>query len=197
MKEIKMGEAQIIKGNVAVADYFVLEAQAGQKYEYLDGKVLAMAGGTPRHSQLCANATRLFGEALDQRDDCIVYDSNLKIEVPSIHSFLYPDGSIVCGELQFSEGRKDSIQNPVLIIEVLSDSTESYDRGDKFRRYRNLPSLKEYVLISQNSRQIEVFFRKEANHWLYSVYSQPEEMLRFHSLGLELAVGAFYRKVEV
>ncbi len=192
-----MGEASASKGTYTLADYFALEAQAEQRHEYRNGQVWAMAGGTPRHSQLCANATRLLSEALDQRADCIVYDSNLKIEIESPHSFLYPDGSVVCGELQFSEGRKDSIQNPLLILEVLSDSTESYDRGDKFRRYRSNPSLQEYVLISQNTMQIEVFFRKEAKHWLYSVYTQPEEQVTFHALSLEIAVGGFYRKVEV
>ena len=152
-----MGVAEPVK-RLTEAEYLDLERNLEFKNEFFGGEMFAMSGGTPLHSQIAANLVREFGNQLKQRD-CIVYNSDLRLKVEATGLFTYPDLSVVCGPLQFAPGTDDTLVNPTLIVEVLSDSTEAYDRGKKFENYRQIPSLCEYLLVSQKEPRIERFAR--------------------------------------
>jgi Uma2 family endonuclease len=135
------------------AAYLAAEELSETKHEYLCGEVFAMAGGTPEHAALMAAITVELGTALRGRP-CRVYSSELRIRIDVTDLSTYPDVSVVRGELKTSSIDRNAITNPILIIEVLSDSTEAYDRGEKFSHYRRLPSLREYLLLSQHQPRI-------------------------------------------
>jgi len=144
-------------------DYLALEQATDQRHEWLDGQGYAMAGGTPLHGELAISVgSELRGIALSC--GCRVFSSDVKVRVLATKLATYPDLSVVCGALQTSPQDDNALTNPALLVEVLSDGTERYDRGDKFAHYRHLPALKDYVLVSQHTRRIEVYSR-EGDHW--------------------------------
>ncbi len=144
-------------------DYLALEQSTDQRHEWLDGQAYAMAGGTPPHGALAISVgSELRGMAL--RCGCQVFSSDVKVRVLATKLVTYPDLSVVCGALQTSPQDDNALTNPALLVEVLSDGTEKYDRGEKFAHYRHLPTLKDYVLVSQHTRRIEVYSR-EGDHW--------------------------------
>jgi len=144
-------------------DYLALEQATDQRHEWLDGQVYAMAGGTPGHGELAiAVGAELRGFAL--ACGCRVFSSDVKVRVLATGLVTYPDLSVVCGALQTSPEDRNAVTNPALLVEVLSDGTEKYDRGERFAHYRHLPTLKDYVLVSQHTRRIEVYSR-EGDHW--------------------------------
>jgi Uma2 family endonuclease len=173
-------------------EYLALERASEQKHEYADGEIFAMAGGTREHSLTAANIIRELGEALIERP-CEVHTSDLRVRVPSGRYF-YPDASIVCGRLELEDATRDTLLNPTLLVEVLSDSTEAYDRGNKFAHYRGLASFKEYVLASQKEPLVEVFRRQADGSWVMRVYGAGERA-RLDSVGCELDVDRAYLKV--
>jgi len=136
------------------SEYLERERLADYKSEFFDGEVFAMSGGTPPHSQIAANLISEFNSKLKGRP-CVVYTSDLRLKVEATGLLTYPDFSVICGPLQFAEGTDDTVVNPRLVGEVLSDSTEAYDRGKKFENYRQMPSLREYLLVSQKEARIE------------------------------------------
>jgi len=147
------------------AEYLELERRAESKSEFFCGEMFAMAGGTPVHSQIATNLVRELGNKLKGRP-CVVYNSDLRLKVEVTGLITYPDLSVVCGPLQFAAGTDDTVVNPTVVVEVLSDSTEAYDRGRKFENYRQMPSLHEYLLVSQKEPRIEQFVRQENGQWL-------------------------------
>lgn len=158
-----MGEAAS-KPYVSYADYLALEAKTGTKHEWLDGVVYDMAGGTPDHAGL-ALAVGSELRAQLRGKPCRVFSSDLKIRVLATGLATYPDLGVVCGTLETDPEDANAATNPKVLVEVLSDSTEGYDRGEKFAHYRRIPSLREYVLVSQNEPHIEVFRKNEAGKW--------------------------------
>lgn len=130
-------------------EYLVRERQAAFKSEFIQGEVFALAGGSPMHSLIAANFVREAGNGL-KGSRCKVFTSDLRVRVNPAGLYTYPDASIVCGELEFNDEHQDTVTNPTLLVEVLSDSTAKYDRGTKSVLYRQIPSLKELTLISQN-----------------------------------------------
>lgn len=175
-------------------EYLATEANAEFKSEYYDGEVFAMTGGSPQHSMICFNLIRRIGEAADQRD-CIGFESNMKLEISPKNAFVYPDIMVVCGRPELAPGCTDAITNPTLIIEVLSPSTESFDRGKKFEYYRALPSLKEYVLVSQNRPAVETFFKQDERNWLFTAVNGLSKSIVLQSLDDEIALQDIYKKV--
>lgn len=131
---------------ISAEAYLEMAPDSEEKYEYHDGTHWAMSGGSYQHSIICSNVNRRVAEKLDDKPGYYVFESNLKVYIPEYSNYLFPDASITCGNTRFAEGRNDVLLNPVLIIEVLSPSTEIYDRRDKFEKYRSLVSLREYVL---------------------------------------------------
>ncbi len=189
-------EQALIKNQIwSKEEYLKLEASNAYRSEYHKGDIFAMAGGSYKHSAICSNLHRRIGNLLNGKD-CISFDGNLKLSIPEHNAFVYPDMMVVCGKIEFYENQNDIIQNPVLIVEVLSPSTESFDRGGKFEYYRSLASLTEYVLISQKSPIVETYYRQSEKNWLYSVVKGLEENLVLQSLSIGIALTEIYQKVE-
>src|SRR5438552_18197987 len=138
------------------AEYLRLERQAEVRSEFLDGEMFAMAGGTRAHSLI---ATNLAGElrARLKATHCVAYNADLRVKVEATGLFTYPDVSILCCEQRFLDQEQDTLLNPTVMIEVLSDSIEAYDRGKKFGQYRQIPTCRDYLLVSQNESRIEQF----------------------------------------
>jgi len=178
-------------------EYFELEENALEKYEYYDGEIWAMSGGSFRHSRLCSNINYELNGKARNRKDYVSLESNLKISIQKYSHYVYPDASVLCGKPIFEENRTDIILNPLLIVEVLSPSTENYDRTKKFDKYRSLPSFKEYVLIAQDLMRVEVFFRQDESHWFYTVYTQASDLVMLRSLDCDILLADIYDKVEL
>src|SRR5262249_23805624 len=128
------------------AEYIALEAKSGTKHEYVNGEIFAMAGGTLEHGRLCANVIRVLGTALLGRP-CITFTADVRVRVLATGLCTYPDGSVVCGRIELDPEDKNTLTNPIVLVEVLSDSTESYDRIEKQAHYRLIPSLRDYLLV--------------------------------------------------
>ena len=180
---------------VSVGDYLRLEREAPYKSEYYAGDVFAMAGGSPTHSAITMNVGGELRNLL-KGNRCAPYDSNLRIFVPGTGLYSYPDASVICGPLELVDAFGDMVANPTLIVEVLLDSTEAYDRGRKFAHYRTLPSFAEYVLVSQKEPLVEVFFRMADGTWQLTPARGREASVRLQSLGVELRLAEVYDRVE-
>lgn len=176
-----MAEALIRSRHMTMDEYIALESQAEIKSEFVDGELFAMAGGSYRHSAICSNLHRSIGNRLVETE-CTVFDSNLKLAVVPHRAFFYPDLMVVCGAVECFEDHEDIIQNPILIVEVLFPSTELFDRGKKFAYYRSLPSLQEYVLVSQEAVSVEVFSKRVDGNWFFSVIQERDASIDLHSL---------------
>jgi Uma2 family endonuclease len=177
-------------GRMTYAEYLALERGSEVKHEYVNGQVYAMAGGTPDHGRLAMNVGRLLGAALAGKP-CAVFSSDVRVRIESTGRSTYPDLTVVCGRLARAGDDADAIVNPIVLVEVLSDSTEASDRGDKFAHYRRLPSLREYVLVSQTTPRIEVFRRREGGDWVLSE-AGPGEAARLESIDVALPVDEVY-----
>lgn len=171
------------------AEYLALEAKSETKHEYINGEVFAMAGGTPGHAALAAAVIRLLGTALLGRP-CRVYTSDLRIRVLATGLATYPDVSIVCRPFEHDPEDENTAINPVVIAEVLSDSTEAYDRGEKFAHYRRIPSLRDYLLVLQREAQIEHYRRNEDDTWTLREVRAPGAVRL--SIGCDLSVQDVY-----
>ena len=178
------------------AQYFDFEEKSEVRHEYLNGEIIAMAGGTEAHSLVSSNTTRRLGNALEKRP-CRVYESNMRVKIEATGLETYPDASVVCGHSKFEDLRRQALLNPLLIVEVLSESTETYDRGKKFWHYRHLESLQEYVLISQDMALVEIFSRTANDEWLLRTYDGLEAVARFDSLDVEIPLRDLYAKTPV
>ena len=174
---------------VSYAEYLALEQGSGVKHEYLDGVVRAMAGGTIEHGRLAVRLARFLGDAL-ARKSCEAFSSDVKVRIEASNRTTYPDLAVVCGRLERSAADPEAIANPAVIVEVLSDSTEAYDRGEKFRHYRRLPSLREYVLVSQREPLVEVW-RRDGDAWRVHEHG-PGGVVRLDACDAEISVDALY-----
>jgi Uma2 family endonuclease len=177
------------------AEYFEFERDASFKSEYFSGEMFSMAGGSARHSQISINTARALGNLLAGRP-CIVYGSDLRIHVSATGLYTYPDASVVCGPIEFHDGRKDTILNPLLIVEVLSESTEAYDRGRKFRHYQRVPAFREYLLISQHEPIVERYLFNADGTWTLTSQTDLNASLTLLSLKIDLPLAMVYDKVE-
>lgn len=181
--------ARVSPPRVTYAEYLATEEKSETKHEYLRGEVWAMAGGTIEHGRLQVNVTGELRNALRRRP-CIVLSSDVRVRIDATDRSTYPDASIVCGERKISPDDPDGVTNPTVIVEVLSDSTEKSDRGEKFAHYRHLASLEEYVLVSQDERRIEVF-RRGPEGWTLSE-AVAGQTLTLRSIDVTLDVDAIY-----
>ncbi len=180
-----------------IDEYLIMERDSQEKHEYRDGEIVAMAGGTYEHGQVIVN---LLGE-LHVRlkgNPCHVHESNTRVRIARKALYCYPDITVICGPPQFDPldtGRK-TVTNPRLVIEVLSPTTEAYDRGDKFTRYREIESFQEYILVSADRAMVEGYFRQGDGTWLFTVSAGREATARFRSIGVELPLAEIYAGVE-
>ena len=171
-------------------DYLALEEASNVKHEFLDGEIYAMAGGTPTHAGLAAAVSSLLHQQLQGRP-CRVFSSDLRVRVLATGLATYPDATIVCGELALDPANRDTVVNPRIVVEVLSDSTEKYDRGVKLEHYRQIPALGAVVLVWQRERRIEVWEREAAGTWAARA-SGPGETARIASVACTLVVDEVY-----
>lgn len=181
---------------MTAAEYLAWERQADARHEYLNGEIVAMAGASEEHNLIVANLigelrTRLRGRG------CRAYPNDMRVRVLETGLYTYPDVTVVCGEPLFEDAHRDTLLNPTLIIEVLSPSTEAYDRGAKFAHYRELSSLKEYVLIAQDRVSVERYVRQQENEWLLSAFSDPAGALSLASVGCDLPLSEIYYQVDI
>jgi Uma2 family endonuclease len=176
-------------------EYLSKEREAEFKSEYYQGQVYAMAGARENHVLIVTNLVGELRHALKGRP-CRIYSSEMRLHVPATGLYTYPDVTVVCGEREFIDSRRDTLTNPQLIIEVLSISTEAYDRGLKFSNYQSLPSLQEYVLVSQALPRIEQFGRQADQTWRYQAIEGPGTRVKLTSIEVELALDEIYSNVE-
>jgi Uma2 family endonuclease len=174
--------------------YLESERTAEFRSEYYCGQIFAMAGGSYQHAQIVGGLVREFGNALKKRP-CAVVPTDLRLRVSPAGLYTYPDVVVICGDARFADNQQDTLLNPTLIVEVLSPSTEAYDRGFKFAQYRTVESLEEYVLVAQTEPRVEVFRRQRGGHWLLSEAFGLESACRFDSLDCSLALTDIYDKV--
>jgi Uma2 family endonuclease len=172
-------------------DYLDVEELGGVRHEYLNGEIFAMAGGTPEHAALAAALLVTFGVQLRGRP-CRPYSSDLRLRVPATGLATYPDAAVICGEPERDPASATHVTNPTVLVEVLSPSTEEYDRGEKREHYQQLTSLREYVLVAQDRRAIEVYAREnEAAGWTHRTYGAGEHVV-LASLGIDVEVDTLY-----
>lgn len=176
-------------------EYLAMERDSDTKHEYYQGEVFAMAGASPNHDQIAGNTFAGLHSQMRKRD-CRVYSSDIRLRVKTTGLYTYPDIKVVCGEPEFTNDKPQTLLNPTLIIEVLSPSTEQYDRGKKFQHYRRLASLQEYVLISQDNPRIERFLRQVDGTWVLKEAIGLEAVLELDSIQCTLELADVYEKVE-
>ena len=176
-------------------EYLRLERQAETRSEYWDGQVYALAGASQRHTIIVANILALAVTQFKGRP-CTAHASDLRVKVRPTGLYTYPDVVIVCGRARFEDRRRDTLLNPTVIIEVLSPSTEAYDRGTKFEHYRTLDSLSDYLLVAQGSPTVEHFERQPDDKWLLGTYKGPQAIASIASAGCNLPLVDVYDKVE-
>ncbi len=175
-------------------EYLSLEVDSEEKHEYINGEIISMTGGTPNHNKIAGNLYAALNLALKRQPyDVFITDQRLWIPIAKIYT--YPDVMVIEGELQFQEGRRDTLTHPIIIAEVLSTSTESFDRGKKFAAYRTIPTFKEYILIDQYTMQVEQFTKTESGQWLLSEHQGENSKLSLKFIDFEITLADLYDKV--
>jgi Uma2 family endonuclease len=181
--------ADAAKRRATYAEYLALEESSATKHEYVAGVVVAMAGGTIEHGRLVSRLTALLSAALGGRP-CVVLPADVRVRIRASDRATYPDLHVVCGQVERDPDDAHAVMNPVVIVEVLSDSTAESDRGDKFADYRRLSSLREYVLVSQRERRIDVYHR-DGRRWVLDEQLRGEDVT-LESIDVSLAVDDIY-----
>ena len=176
-------------------EYLLLEVKAEYKSQYVAGEIYAMTGAEHWHVEIADNLTKALGRRLDDRP-CRTFSSDMRVQAAEGEFFTYPDLSALCGEPKFNHAsRPGSLLNPQVIFEVLSAATEAFDRGDKFARYRKLPSLTDYVLVASEFMRVELFVRQENNSWTMTEYNLPADAVPLRPLDCTLPLEEIYRRV--
>lgn len=180
----------------SIEEYFELEAQSLEKLEYFDGKITKMPGASYVHNRIATNVLTALNVALINTN-FEVNNSDTKIHIPTIESFVYPDAVVICEKPLFYQGRVDTILNPLLIVEVLSPSTEEYDRGEKFYLYRSLASFKEYVVVHQKHALVSAYFRLNEKDWRTEDAANLSETIHLQSINVTLKLSDIYRGIDL
>ncbi|MGK0184649.1 MAG: Uma2 family endonuclease [Verrucomicrobiales bacterium] len=176
-------------------EYLTHERTAEVKSEFVDGEIFAMAGGTEQHSLIAVNCSGLIHEAFKSRP-CRTYSSDMKVRSEAEGTHHYPDLSALCGPPDFLDAKRDVLLNPSLIIEVLSATTEAYDRGRKFALYRGISSLREYVLVDQGEVRVDVYRWQDDGSWVLHSFDSMDADIHLESIDCQLSVRSIYDKVE-
>ena len=177
----------------SLEDYFALECNSEERYEWWEGEVFAMSGVSRQHARIETNLTLELGARLRQ-SGCQLFPANMRIKVPSMPPYRYSDLSALCGEAVFEQiGGVDVLTNPSLIVEALSPSTESYDRGDKFTQYKSIPSLREYLLVAQHRPHVTHFIKQADNEWLQREYNSLTDSVSLVTLNVAFTLAEAYQ----
>ena len=180
---------------VTAEEYLALDRAAEFRSEFIDGDIIAMSGGSVRHARLQINLALEVETAL-RGTACQTLSADLRVRV-SPRMYTYPDLTVVCGKLRLADERQDILLNPKVIFEVLSPSTENYDRGVKFRYYREIESLTDYILVDQDQARIEQFSRGDGHTWTFHDYKDASEILLIQSIGVSIPISRIYERVEL
>ena len=176
---------------ISQADYISMEKESAQKNEYYKGEIFAMAGASPRHNKIHTNLFLGVGFQLKGKA-CQPYGSDLRIHIPENTLYTYPDISIICGDIVTAITDKETAIRPTVLIEILSLSTKDYDRGTKFKLYRDIPTLQEYVIVDSESISIEIFRKNNALHWELEEYKSTEDTMAIKCLDVHLSLIEIY-----
>ncbi len=171
-----------------------MEASSEYKSEYFHGRIYAMTGASFKHNLIAMNITAaLFGPLRDL--GCFIFSGDMRVQVEQGNHYTYPDISVVCEKVAFEGERDDTILNPLVIMEILSDSTKNYERGSKFFAYRAIPSLKDYILVNQYACHVEHFHKSDTGQWVLDEWTNPDDMLVIRSPGIDLSLKTIYDRV--
>ncbi len=182
------------KTKLTVAEYLAFERASESKHEFFDGELFAMTGGTPAHSLIATNFASEARAALKERP-CVVFNSDLRVKVNPSGLYTYPDVTIVCGEQKFDDEQRDTLINPTIVVEVLSKSTASYDRGPKSKHFRKIDSLQALILIEQDCPAVEVYCRQSDGKWILSDATELTDSIAIEPIGIFIPLAEIYRRV--
>lgn len=177
-------------------EFFDFLDSVTEKYEFEDGEIIKMTGGSGNHNVIKADLGVFLGGHALRNTDCDFFDSDQAVYIPGKESYVFPDLSFVCEEARYEDEARRRLINPTLLIEVLSESTEAYDRGSKFHKYRSLDSFREYVLVDSRSYLVECFYKEDDRYWRIDSCLDPYGSVRIHTLGIDLPLSAMYRRVD-
>ena len=175
-------------------EYLNLEIHSDIRNEYLNGEIIPMTGGTPAHNQLISALNALLWFGLRGKPYS-VFMADQRLWIPDYQLYTYPDGMVIQNPVELQSGRKDTVTNPLLLAEVLSNSTKAYDRDEKFAAYRTLPTLQQYLLIDQSSLHLEQYLKQGDRQWLFREYDQPDDKILLASIALEIRLGDLYEQI--
>jgi Uma2 family endonuclease len=184
------------KTQISLEEYLAMERNSNTRHEYLNGEVFAMGGASPNHVLVVTNVVAELRTQLKKRP-CTVYSTDLRVKVSPTGLYTYPDVVVVCGKPIFDQEQRDTLVNPTVIVEVLSDTTKDYDRGGKFEHYRTIQAFEEYVLIFPDKPHVEHFTRQPENRWLLSETNRLDDCITLGSVGCTLSLSEVYDKVDI
>ncbi len=177
-------------------EYLALDEKSDTRHEYWNGEMYMISGSTPAHNRITLNLTGALDRVLARRKaPCTVYATDLRLRIEKANVFSFPDGMVICGELEYYAKRRDVVLNPIVIVEVMSDSTERFDHTKKFAAYRQIPSLQAYVMVDQRSVFAECFQKDESGQWIVQVYDSLKQTLRLDCLGVGIPLRAIYAQI--
>lgn len=179
---------------ISPQEYLRIESESESKNEFVDGIIVPMTGASLVHTIICGNILALIWAHIKEKD-FTVHSNDLRVHSPQANSYFYPDIVVIKGEAALTDQHFDTITNPLLIVEVLSDSTEGYDRGDKFRAYREINALKEYILVSQDKPNVEIFSKNSKNIWSLHEASGLQNSIQLNTIDLSLSLADIYNKI--
>ena len=186
--------ASLPKTYITPEEYLALDRKAEVKSEYYAGQIIAFAGASKKHNLIVANVLAGIHRQLIDRP-CNVYPSDMRVRISKTGMYAYPDVVVTCGEEQFADDNSDILLNPIVLIEVLSESTANYDRGDKFEHYRRIESLREYILVFQELHRADQYVRQNDSQWLLTEFHTADNIIKLGSIACELALKEIYAKI--
>jgi len=187
--------SKLQKARITAAEYLSMERAASEKHEFAFGEIYAMGGASATHVEIVGNIVRELGNQLRQRP-CRVYSTDLRLCVDADQRYTYPDVVVVCGQPRFLDGEFDTLLNPDLIVEVLSESTRNYDRGDKFQQYRGIPSFRECLLVDQANAHVERYAKQNDGTWSLRETDSLNEGVHLESISVTLPLSEIYLKID-
>jgi Uma2 family endonuclease len=181
--------------NWTVEEYLAFERSSETRHEFLDGEVFAMAGASSRHSLIVG---ALYASLFVQTEarECFVYQSDMRVQVSASGLYTYPDIVALCDTPIFDDRVQDTLLNPSVVIEVLSPSTEAYDRGRKFLHYKSIPTLEAYVLVTQDAPRVEIYLRQPDNTWVYADFTALDDLVSLPPIDCKVSLRRIYTKVQ-
>ena len=186
---------QIEKRIYTAEEYLELELAAETRSEYRNGDIILITGGTPNHNDISGNLYILLKSALKGKDYRIFY-ADQRLRIPAVNLYTYPDVVVVPKPLELQTGRRDTVVNPCFIAEVLSKSTQNYDRSEKFADYRTIPTFQEYLLVDQHRVHVEHHVKTAVNQWLFSEYDDPNVVLSFSAFECQIQIAELYEAID-